>query len=119
MAETDLASLPAEPRASGCCVDLQGRMGSSADTSLGSHRWPVTPHIQHFLTSQGFARTHKQILSLFESETSGSGKAVLHVSWFEPLLDTPAFRMGHLFPFIAAPFGSPEMYIKAKEIRLV
>lgn len=102
--ETDLALLPAESQASGCCVDLKGRMGSSADTSLGSHRRPVTPHIQHFLTGQGFARTHKQISSLFESETSGSGKAVLHVNWFEPLVDTPAFRMVRLFPIIAAPF---------------
>lgn len=50
---------------------------------------------------------------------SGSGKAVLHVNWFEPLLGTPNFRMGHLFPIIAAPFVSPEMYTKANELRLV
>lgn len=104
VAGTELAWLPAESRASGCAVDLKGWMGSRADTSLGSHRQPVTPHIQHFLTSQGFARTHKLISSLFESETSGSGKAVLLVNWFEPLLDTLTFRTGHLFPVIAAPF---------------
>jgi len=52
--------------------------------------------------SLGHARGFHHYLS-----AKPSGKAVLHVNWFEPQVNTPALKMKQLFPIIAPPFVNP------------